>query len=602
MPAPKGYVRISGSNRSQAEGARRVADVDPKETVSVTILLRRRPDAEELPDAAKNASMPLGEGVFYSRKEFADRFSASPDDIKLIEDFAREEGLTVIESSREKRLVTLSGTADKMSRAFAVKLGVYKTPNETYRGREGEVHVPEKIGAVVEGVFGLDNRRMAKRGCADAGTSAGTTSLTPPQVSKLYGFPTSTSGSGQAIGILEFGGGYKKSDIDAFFQNLGVPTPALTDVGVLGATNSPGSDADGEVILDICVAGGVAPGAHIVVYFAPWTEQGWINVISTAIHDTTNKPTVLSISWGYPEGKGIDGVTWTQQAINAVHSVLYDATQLGVTVFAATGDWGSSSGFPGGKALVWYPPSDPYVTACGGTRISNVSGASFTETTWPETGGGISDVFPLPAWQQGVGVPPSGNDGHTGRGIPDVAGNADPASGYLLWINGKKYVIGGTSAVSPLYAGFMALINASLANPAGYLNPRLYTFGKQKAKTFNDIADGVSNASNGAPGYTSAVGWDACTGWGSIMGTGFLNALKPPVVKPCWPLFGCLPKEIYIEVCNPVKQVIIDPGVLVSHPEIERQIEIVKADVNKLKAQIDAQMKTKGGKETKTNT
>ena len=531
MTIPKGYQRIEGSLRSPAHGARRIGDADPNETMSVTISVRRRPDAEALPDSATVASGPLGEQKFLSRKEFAERFGAAPKDLKLVEDFGRAHGLTVLESSAAKRIVTLSGTVGQMSRAFAVKVGRYKSPTERYRGREGHVHMPKKVARVVEGVFGLDNRRMAWR----SGNSGGLSHLTPPQVAKLYNFPNSNNGNGQTIGIFAFSGGYKKSDIDAFFNDLGITTPELTDVGVLGATNSPGSEKwDPEVVLDIDVAGSTASGSRVAVYFAPWTEQGWVNVISTAVHDSTNNPSVLSVSWVWPEGKGIEGFTWTTQAINAVSAYFNEATHFGVTVFAATGDWGSSCFFPGcgffpdGKALVCYPSSDPWVTACGGTTIKDVSDPSFTETTWPQTGGGISDVFPLPSWQQGIGVPPSANDGHIGRGIPDVAGNADPDSGCKLWINGEKthVSVGGTSAVAPLYAGLMALINAHLPNPAGYLNPRLYSYGKSpNLKVFRDLADGVSNTSNGAPGYTSGPGWDACTGWGSINGNALLNAL-----------------------------------------------------------------------------
>ena len=615
MTTPKGYQRIEGSQRSPAYGARRVGDADSKETLSVTICVRRRQDAKPLPDPLAAASGPLGEQKFLSREAFAEQFGAAPADLKLVEEFGRGHGLAVVESSAAKRMVVLSGTVAQMSRAFGVTLGRYKSPTETYRGREGHVHVPKKLGNIIEGVFGLDNRRMARRAAIRAGTSL----LTPPQVAKLYNFPNTNNGSGQTIGILEFGGGYKKADIDAFFAGLGLATPALTDVGVLGATNSPGSDADGEVVLDIDVSGGVAPGAHLAVYFAPWTEQGWVNAIADAVHDTTNKPSVLSLSWGYPEGKGVDGVTWTQAAINAVNAKLGEATQLGVTVFAATGDWGSSSGFSGGKALVWYPCTDPNVTACGGTTIRNVSGTSFTETTWPDTGGGISDVFPLPVWQQGIGIPGSANDGHTGRGIPDVAGNADPASGYLLTLNGGHIGVGGTSAVSPLYAGLMALINASLPNPAGWLNPRLYSYGKNPSlHVFRDIADSVSNASYGAPGYTAGPGWDACTGWGSINGNALLTALNPPIVvcgplchpvvvvclptkvcapnivcapklclpkHVCLPFFGCLPEEIYVQACGPVMKV-ITPETLVSDPELQKQIETVRQDIAQLKERV----------------
>jgi kumamolisin len=532
MDVPKGYQHIEGSIRYPVEGARRISDVDPNEIITITVLVRRRTNAEELPDPVAKALMSNEQQKHISHEKFAEQFGADPNELKLVEDFGRKHDLKIVESSEAKRIVKLSGTAKQMSEAFFVKLGRYRSPHETYRGREGHIYLPEGLTKVVEGVFGLDNRRMALRsensGVISSLTPpiAVTSPLTPIQVANLYKFPTSTNGSGQTVGILEFGGGYNMNDINAFFSGIGLSTPLITDVSVDGATNTPGSDADGEVVLDIDVAGAVAPGAHIVVYFAPWTDQGWVDALTSAIHDATNKPSVLSISWGYPEGKGIDGVTWTEQAINAVHSVLYDATLLGVTVFAATGDWGSSSGFPRGKALVWYPPSDPYVTACGGTTILDVSGNSFTEKTWPETGGGISDVFPLPSWQQNIGVPPSVNDSHIGRGIPDVAGNADPESGYLININGQSYPIGGTSAVSPLYAGLIARINSILKNPAGYLNPKLYNYGqKPLMHVFRDINDGVCNASNGAPGYNSGQGWDACTGWGSIDGGVLLTAL-----------------------------------------------------------------------------
>ncbi len=523
MGIPEGYQRIEGSVRSPVKGASRIGDINPNETMTVTVLVRRKTDVKALSEPAAEALVPNEQKKYISREELAEQYGAAPEDLKLVEDFGRKHGLTVVESSEAKRTVKLSGTAKQMSEAFFVKLGRYKSPHETYRGREGHVHMPENVAKVVEGVFGLDNRRMALR----SANSGVTSSLTPSQVAKLYNFPTSTNGSGQTIGILEFGGGYKMSDINEFFSSNGLSTPQITDVSIDGATNTPGSGADTEVVLDIDVAGGVASDAHIVVYFAPWTEQGWIDAIQSAIYDTTNKPSALSISWGYPEYKGIDGVTWTAQAIKAVNEAFQDAARIGVTVFAATGDWGSSSGFADGKALVWYPPSDPYVTACGGTTISNVSGPSFTETTWSSTGGGISEVFPLPSWQQNIGVPPSANDNHISRGIPDIAGNADPNSGYLITVNGGQITIGGTSAVSPLYAGLIALINSILTKPAGYLNPVLYNYGiTPSMQVFQDINDGVSNASNDAPGYNSGPGWDACTGWGSLNGAKLLSALS----------------------------------------------------------------------------
>jgi len=279
------------------------------------------------------------------------------------------------------------------------------------------------------------------------------------------------------------------SDIQTFFTNLGLTTPALTDVNVDGAPNAPSGDpsssADIEVALDIGVAGAVAQGVGINVYFAPWTEQGWVDVLGNALFEDPGPgvPSVLSISWGWPEDESKDGLTWTVNAIKTVSGFFQDAAMLGVTVFVASGDAGSDGGIGDKKAHVLYPASDPFVTCCGGTTINQTT-SSFTQSTWYDpldsgvTGGGISDVFPLPPWQVGAGVPVSVNDGHVGRGIPDVAGNADPRSGYVLIIGGQSTLpAGGTSAVAPLYAGLVALLNAGLS-PWGYLNPTLYMSAK----------------------------------------------------------------------------------------------------------------------------
>jgi hypothetical protein len=313
----------------------------------------------------------------------------------------------------------------------------------------------------------------------------------------------------------------------------------VTAVGVDGVTNSPGIDfnSDVEVALDIDVAGSSAPGASIAVYFAPWSEQGWVDVVTTAVHDNVNKPSVISISWGWPEKETIDGLTWSQQAIDAVSTTFQEGALLGVTILAASGDHGSDCGINDHKAHVLYPASDPFVTACGGTSISNVNGSSFTETTWNDndglwmTGGGISDIFPVPSWQGWVNLPGSANDGHKGRGIPDIAGNADGASGYDLIVNGAHTgAVGGTSATAPLYAGLVALLNSGLGEPVGYLNPTIYAF--PAAFVYRDISDNVSNARGGAPGYKAGAGWDACTGLGVANGGAVLEALDEIGLPP----------------------------------------------------------------------
>jgi kumamolisin len=530
MPAsPANYKPLSKTERRAIRGSRRTGPANPQETFLVSIRVRRRSDAPPLSHRLQTGAYLARSRAALSREEFAARYGADPVDIDLIAQFARKNGLQIIELSIPRRTVVVSGSVLQMNRAFGVDLGNYESPHGFYRGREGQVQMPVDLNGVVEGVFGLDNRRMAEP-LHVLGAAQANTPLTPQQVALLYDFPAASPAlSGQTIGLLEFGGGFKQSDIDSFFHQHNLPSPAITVVGVDGATNTPGSQDDLEVVLDIDVAGAIAPNSQIAVYFTPWTEQGWVDAVTTAVHDAKNKPSVLSISWGWPENETIGGLTWTQAAVDAVSATFQEAALLGITVLVASGDSGSSCGLAEGKALVLYPGSDPWVTTCGGTSIKNVSGTSFAEATWNgngATGGGVSVIFPPQPWQNWAKVPHSANPGgHIGRGIPDIAGNADPDSGYMLFINGALGgPVGGTSAVAPLYAGLIARLNANLGKPAGYLNPDLYALAA--TDVYRDISDGQSNATNGSPGYISGPGWDACTGFGSLDGTALMFGLQ----------------------------------------------------------------------------
>lgn len=560
---PAGYRRLEGSERKARKGARRLGPADPKEPLLVSVYVRRRPDAPPLPDQAHWAVTPPGRRTFLTREEFAQRYGASPDDLKIVADFAQSHGLKVVETGTARRLVQLSGTVEQVTKAFAVRLDRYEWGKETYRGREGHIYIPAELADVVEGVFGLDNRPVVHhrvRGAVElpAAGPAGASPLSPPQVAQLYNFP-SGSATGQTIGILEFGGGYAVADIQSFYTGLGLTAPVLTDVGVDTATNTPAGsltnftiqDPDVEVALDIDVAGSVAPGAKIAVYFAPNSEQGFADAITTAVNDTTNAPSVISISWAGSE----DG--WSSGGRNKISTALQDAASMGLTVVVSSGDDGSDCGVGDGNAHVEYPASDPWATGCGGTYISNVSGSNFTQGTWNDagaTGGGVSDVFPVPAWQAGANVPKSANQGGgTGRGVPDVAGNASPYSGYTPWLYGKQTTslkitsgagagntygtVGGTSAVAPLYAGLIAILNAKLGQSVGYLNPTLYALAEDPSTSgvFEDINDGTNNEwaseAQATPSYASGAGWDACTGWGVIDGGALLAQLQATYAK-----------------------------------------------------------------------
>jgi kumamolisin len=523
-------VAIKGSERKAMTGSRRLGAVDDHEPVRVTILLRRSPNATNISQfISEQAQRGAQERQFLTHEEFARTSGADPADIQAVEAFAKQSGLEVAEVHREQRRIVLSGPAKQMSAAFEVSLALFGHAEGQYRGREGEIHVPEKLAAIVEGVFGLDNRpqshphfRIHRDSEAAIRAKAVAKSFSPVDVAKLYDFPTDVTGAGQCIAIIELGGGYRLTELKKYFAQLDVKAPRITSVSVDGAHNQPTGNADGpdaEVDLDIEVAGAVAPGANIVVYFAPNTDAGFLDAITTAVHDTRNNPSVISISWGAAES------AWTKQAMLAMDSAFQDAAALGVTICCASGDDGSGDRVNDGRAHVDFPASSPNVLACGGTRLEASGTTINKEVVWNEganngaTGGGVSDTFALPDWQSKAKVPHSANPGkHVGRGVPDVSGDADPQTGYEVLVDGESFVIGGTSAVAPLWAGFIALANQKLDTRLGNLNPLIYAL-SSKSGAFHDIRSG----NNGA--YKADAGWDACTGLGTPNGQKLISAL-----------------------------------------------------------------------------
>ena len=476
-----------------------------------------------------------------TRAEFNANHAADPAAIKLVKAFAAEFDLKVEAGTPApgRRTMKLTGTVANMQRAFGVSLAHKIMEGVTYRVREGSIHLPSELQGYVVAVLGLDDRPQAKphfrvlgeldaaaaetagRGFARAHAANGSVSYTPVQVGQLYQFPKGASASNQTIGIIELGGGFRQKDITAYFKSLGQKPPKVVAVPVGTGKNNPGgpNGADGEVMLDIEVAGAVAPGAGIAVYFAPNTDQGFVDAIAQAIHDTTNKPSVISISWGSAE------INWTAQAMAALDAACQSAAALGITITVASGDNGSSDAVNDRKNHVDFPASSPHVLACGGTNLQSSGTSISDETVWnaqPQgggaTGGGVSDIFPLPAWQAGARVPkPSKPSG--GRGVPDVSGDADPATGYIVRVDGKTLVIGGTSAVAPLWAGLIAVANQQNGKSAGFIQPAIYA-AKAKA-AFRDIVDG----NNGS--YVAGPDWDPCTGLGSPIAPELIRAVKP---------------------------------------------------------------------------
>lgn len=542
MSAKEGYVSLPGSERHALPEASVTAPADPNERLEVTVRVRPRqplPAPEEM--AAMAARLP-SERRYMTAEEYEERYGADAGDMERVAAFARGHGLHVVEQSAARRSVLLSGTVRAAEAAFGVTLDDYEYPQGTYRGRTGPVSVPAALEGIVEGVFGLDDRRFARSHFSrrPAAASVPVTTFTPPALAKLYGFPVGVDGTGQTIGIIELGGGYKPADLKAYFQRLGVKLPRVTSVSVDHARNRPDGSpdsADGEVLLDIEVAGAVAPGASIVAYFAPnGTDQNFLDALTTAIHDAKNKPSVISVSWGGPESAG------TAAFMQQFDSALQSAALLGITVCTAAGDDGAADENADawdGRPHVDFPSSSPWALACGGTSLSASGGAITLETVWNQhgadpqsqgfgaTGGGISQFFPVPTYQQGLALPaPAGTGGKPGRGVPDVAGDADPATGYDIQVDGQFFQgFGGTSAVAPLWAGLIALINQSLGTRAGFVNTLLYSRARA-AGAFHDITRGDNKVGPKGVGYAAAAGWDACTGLGTPDGQKILAAFK----------------------------------------------------------------------------
>lgn len=483
--------------------------------IFATLVLSRKGDKPSI------ASMHLPR---LNREEFIAAYSASDEAVQSARSFLVGNDLKETAYNVATRSIVFTGTVSQMEKAFEVTMGIYQGANtdHQFHSPNGEPKLPPGTIAVL----GLDTRPRAHSylrtpHAPDPLNPLGATSYTPIQVAALYHFPVA-DGTNESIGLIELGGGFTQEGLDQYFQTLSIPTPRVIPIIVGNGQNNAAESAAGEVYLDIEVAGAIVPNATIPVYFTDNTDNGFYQAIAAAIHDTTYHPRFISISWGGPENE------WSSQGMDALECILNDAAAMGIVVTVAAGDNGASDGETNNGLHCDFPASSPSVIACGGTKIHVNNESISMETVWNETdigsgagGGGVSDFFPKPPWQQLVNVPPSPT-GFIGRGVPDVSGDADPLSGYLVMVNGQSQVVGGTSAVAPLWAALLARINQCLAAKGipqaalGDLVETLYTFPET---TFRDITSGNND------GYNAAIGWDPSTGLGSPRGMALLEAL-----------------------------------------------------------------------------
>ncbi len=496
------YHRFAASHHHAPHYARRLDRLDEQEPVTLSLYVKPREHAAE-PDM------------------LTARAAAHAPDVAAIAAFAAQHGLSVVEADARRRLIRLKGSAAVMRAEFGADLHWYEGAEGRFRAYTGALHLHESIAPIVESVLGLDTRPVASPRLQRIAPGQSVAAYLPRQIGAFYGIPTSPTGAGECIAIIELGGGFHQSDITAAFGAMGLAPPSVIAVSVDGAANAPSTPngADGEVGLDIQVAGAIAPGAKLAVYFTPNTDAGFADAVSFAATDATNRPSVMSISWGSAEEN------YSTQARTTLNTALQDAAAAGLTVTVAAGDNLATDGVNDGAVHVDFPASSPFVVACGGTSLTVSGGAITAETVWNSgssgTGGGISTLFPVPSYQSVVTLPRNVSTGQAGRGVPDVAGDADPATGYQVTVDGQSFAVGGTSAVAPLWAGFFALVNQARGKRLGQANPALYAH----QAALRAIITGNNMPTGTTLGYPAGPGWNACTGLGVMRGAALFAAL-----------------------------------------------------------------------------
>jgi kumamolisin len=540
MNLPSGYKVLKGSNHSLPKGDRILKPTSENEQITATLILRRRTDGPSLKTLEDFSGNGAGNNRANTRGAFAAAHGADPAELNKVVEFAQSHGLAVLERNKARRSVVVRGKIANVNDAFAVRMTDCSSARGKYRSHTGSVNLPGSIAKLVEAVIGLHERPVLakhfvtrRRNVTDP---PNTTPVTPQQVANVYNFPPG-NGAGQTIGIYEMqtsegAPGYANEDLvqtmQAFGGNLNVPAPI--DVSIDGVANSGVSD--GETGLDITIASAVAQGAQIAVYFTGETPQNIIHAIQRMVHPGQGdpQPTIMSISYGWgPDDESAN--SFAAQDYTQLDQLFQDAANLNVTVLVSSGDSGA---FVESKtqAQTSYPSTEPWVISCGGTAVGDIQGTNFDEYAWNDgqqggaSGGGVSARFPVPSYQTGAGVPKRNRTKQPGRGVPDIAGNASPYSGYPQFVNGKEEPIGGTSAVAPLYAGLMARINANLGYSVGFINPILYSLAGSAFRGIVSPPGPANNSFNGVTGYPVGAGWNACTGLGSVKGIALQNGLQ----------------------------------------------------------------------------
>jgi kumamolisin len=534
---------------------RRVGPCAAEAPMRITILLHAK-DPRALREAVHAVSDPASPtyGRHLTPDGVRDLVAPGYQDLDAVLAYLRDAGLRVDGVAGARTAVQASGPAEAVARAFDAPIGVYAPPRAVSTrsrvyGIERDPTIPASLAAVIRGVAGLNDlpaarrfppllapkrSRVPRRGPLSARGPGG--GYTPEEIHTAYDVPgeAASGGAGERVAILEFGGGFSSADFATFCAAYGFGAADVTEVSVSGAKNDYSGktgDADVEVALDMDWVRATAPQADLDLWWVPNVDTGWVDFL-TAVLDApeARRPSVVSISWGMPE----DGFS-TSRRYDQTRQLFQSCALLGVTFVCASGDAGAADELPAdawydGQRHVDFPSVVPEVTSVGGTKLVP-SARGFAETAWNDgpgrgaSGGGFSRLIAVPDWQKAA---VAGRRGVTGRGVPDVAAVASPDPGLSIFVRGKWTAAGGTSVAAPIWAGFLARVNAARAAAGrprvGAVNAALYAAGLAKGAPFRDVMKG-DNAYAGVSGFDAAKGWDPVTGLGTPDVAGLERAL-----------------------------------------------------------------------------
>ena len=534
------------------------------------IVLTLQPDPaqlaalDELLEAQHDPDSPYYQ-QWLTPEQYGERFGVSESDAARVTDWLQAHGMQVEEVAPGRRSITFDGNAEQVNSAFHTEIHAYKIGGEVHHANASDPEIPAALASVIGGIVSLHDFRSAPmhnraRVLAPDFTNGGDSFyLAPGDFATIYDlgplYQQSINGSGQAVAIVARSN-IRLSDVRQFRTSFGLPAndPQIivngSDPGILSAGEETEADLDAEW------AGAVARNSVIRFVVSKSTNSSDGTYLSAQYIVSHNLAPVMSMSFGLCESAlGSSGNKF-------ISSLWQQAAAQGITVFVSSGDSGaagcdsaSSSRASHGLAVNGLC-STPYSVCVGGTKLNdlnsslywspkNASGTQSSalsyipEVAWNESsavaglwssGGGASGIYGKPLWQSGTGVPADSR-----RDVPDVSFPSAGHDGYMIYQDGEVYVVGGTSAATPAFAGVMALIVQSSAARQGNANTSFYRLAaKQKAggaAVFHDIVGG-NNSVPGQTGFNTATGYDLVTGLGSIDALLLVNHWTDATIVP----------------------------------------------------------------------